>query len=162
MEDNMMPEYRVFQGKQYDFFSVFGIFFPAVTGIMAGANISGDLKDPSVNIPKGTLWAVGISMITYAAMAIFLGAAGGRGEIDGSTGLHNDLLIMEKMSVWGPLILAGIYAATFTSALASLVGAPRILLSLAKDKLIGVLDPFAVTDSKGNPVRGYFITYIIS
>jgi len=58
--------------------------------------------------------------------------------------------------------LAGIYAATFTSALASLVGAPRILLSLAKDKLITVLEPFAVTDSRGNPVRGYAITYIVA
>jgi len=59
-------------------------------------------------------------------------------------------------------VLAGIYAATFTSALASLVGAPRILLSLAKDNLIKVLDPFAVTDKRGNPVRGYMLTYFIS
>jgi len=162
LNENMVPEYRKFQKKEYDFFSVFGIFFPAVTGIMAGANISGDLKDPSTNIPRGTLWAVAVSMFTYAIMAIFLGAAGARGKIDGSTGLHNDLLIMEKMSIWGPLILSGIYAATFTSALASLVGAPRILLSVAKDNLFAVLEPFAVTDRKGNPIRGYLITYIIS
>jgi len=101
-------------------------------------------------------------MITYAAMAIFLGAAAGRGDYDTETGLHNDLLIMEKMSIVGPLILAGIYAATFTSALASLVGAPRILLSLAKDNLISILQPFSVTDSTGNPIRGYFLTYLIS
>jgi len=101
-------------------------------------------------------------MVSYAAMAVFLGAAASRGQLDGETGLHNDLLIMEKMSIWGPLISAGIYAATFTSALASLVGAPRILLSLGKDKLIKMLDPFAVTDNKGNPVRGYFLTYLIS
>jgi len=95
----MIPAYRKFQGDEYDFFSVFGVFFPAVTGIMAGANISGELKDPSVNIPRGTLWAVGISMVTYAVMAIFLGAAAGRGEVNSKTGLHNDLLIMEKMSI---------------------------------------------------------------
>jgi len=161
-EENMLPEYRAFQGTEYDFFTVFGIFFPAVTGIMAGANISGDLKDPSVNIPRGTLWAVGVSMITYAVMAVVIGAAGGRGEHDGDTGLHNDLLIMQKMSILGWLVLAGIFAATFTSALASLVGAPRVLLSLAKDNLIEMIDPFAVTDRKGNPVRGYLLTYIIS
>jgi len=101
-------------------------------------------------------------MVTYAAMAIFIGAASARGQVDGPTGLHNDLLIMEKMSVYGPLILAGIYAATFTSALASFVGAPRVLLSIAKDRLITVLNPFAVTDKAGNPIRGYIITYIIA
>jgi len=97
--ENLVPEYREFQEKEYDFFTVFGVFFPAVTGIMAGANISGDLKDPSVNIPKGTLWAVGVSMVTYSLMAVVLGAAGSRGQVDGETGLHNDLLIMEKMSI---------------------------------------------------------------
>jgi len=101
-------------------------------------------------------------MVTYAAMAVVLGAAASRGGSQGDSGLHNDLLIMEKMSIWGPLILAGIYAATFTSALASLVGAPRVLLALAKDNIIKVLDPFALTDSRGNPVRGYFLTYLIS
>eukprot|EP00494_Astrolonche_serrata_P034084 UN34353 len=72
--DNLMPDYREFQKIDYNFFTTFGIFFPAVTGIMAGANISGDLRNPSENIPKGTLWAVYVSIFTYCLMAIFIGA----------------------------------------------------------------------------------------
>ncbi|KAK2161001.1 hypothetical protein NP493_1612g00020 [Ridgeia piscesae] len=57
-----------------DFFSVFSIFFPAATGILAGANISGDLADAQSAIPKGTLLAIVISMSTYVAMAWMAGA----------------------------------------------------------------------------------------
>jgi len=165
--DNMSPDYREYQGVQYNFITVFGVFFPAVTGIMAGANISGDLENPSVNIPKGTLWSVGVSMITYAMMAVFCGAIAERGPMDGTTGLQNNTLIMQKMSIWGPLILIGVYAATFTSALASLVGAPRILMSVAKDNLISHLSPFAVVGkdgcgTPGNPIRGYFASYVVA
>merc|ERR1719320_1210115 len=165
--ENLVPEYREFQEKEYDFFTVFGVFFPAVTGIMAGANISGDLKDPSVNIPVGTMWAVGVSMVTYIFMAILCGVIAKRGDIDGDTGLHNNVLIMQDMSLFGWLILVGIYAATFTSALASLVGAPRILLSFSKDNLISCFQPFAVTatdgcGTPGNPIRGNFVSYVIA
>jgi len=165
--ENLKPEYRKFSGIDNDFFTVFGVFFPAVTGIMAGANISGDLKDPSVNIPVGTLWAVGVSMITYILMAILCGVIAKRGDVDGENGLHNNILIMQDMSLFGWLILVGIYAATFTSALASLVGAPRILLSFAKDNLISCFQPFAVTakdgcGTPGNPIRGYFVSYVIA
>jgi len=167
LEDNMKPDYRAFQGIDNNFFTVFGVFFPAVTGIMAGANISGDLKDPSINIPKGTLWAVGVSMVTYILMAILCGVIAQRGDVDGEQGLHNNVLIMEEMSYFGWLILVGIYAATFTSALASLIGAPRILMSFAKDNLISFFQPFAVTakdgcGTPGNPIRGYFVSYIIA
>eukprot|EP00494_Astrolonche_serrata_P025727 UN25988 len=164
----MEPDYRKFEGVEYDFFSVFGVFFPAVTGIMAGANISGDLINPSENIPKGTLWAVGVSIFTYCIMAIFIGAvaerdgenADGTANTDG--GSHNNKLIMTEISAWGPLILCGVYAATLTSALASLVGAPRILMKTAKDGLIDKLKFFAVTNENGDPIRGYFLAYGVS
>ena len=131
--------------KQYGFFSVFAIFFPAVTGIMAGANISGLLRDPSRNIVKGTFWAIGVSTVVYLIMAFFVGAVCSR------IALQNDLFIMMKVELIktyepaiGWMVLAGVYAATFSSALASLVGAPQMLFSVAKDFILPV-DLFATT-----------------
>lgn len=75
MLTNMGPDYRFSEGLNQDFFSVFAIFFPSVTGIQAGANISGDLKDPASAIPKGTLLALFISMLSYATFVLFAGGA---------------------------------------------------------------------------------------
>ena len=63
-KENFGPAYR--DGE--NFFSVFAVFFPAATGILAGVNISGDLKDAQKGIPKGTLWAVILSTIVYIAL----------------------------------------------------------------------------------------------
>eukprot|EP00943_MAST-04B_sp_MAST-4B-sp1_P005173 g5173.t1 len=126
--------------KEYNFFSVFAIFFPAVTGIMAGANISGLLRDPAENIVTGTFSAIGLSTVVYALMAFFCGATISR------TTLLNDYYVMMKVeaatsetadgSTIGWLVLLGIYAATFSSALASLVGAPQMLFNVAKDRIL--------------------------
>jgi len=62
--------------------------------------------------------------------------------------------------VWGPLIIAGVYGATMSSALASLVGAPRILQSVAEDKILPV-GYFAVTADNGDPVRGYYLSFAV-
>jgi solute carrier family 12 sodium/potassium/chloride transporter 2 len=150
-------DYREESGITYDFFTVFAVFFPAVTGIMAGANISGDLKNPSENIPTGTLGAIGFSTVVYLIMAIVAGSVGDRET------LINDKLFMANVSFIPELVFAGIYAATFSSALASLVGGPRILQAVAADNLLPFLKPFAkVSERNGDPVRGYFVVFIIA
>ena len=68
-KNNFVP---TFQGE--NFFTVFSIFFPAATGILAGANISGDLKDPQIAVPKGTLMAILITTITYIGFVWVIGA----------------------------------------------------------------------------------------
>lgn len=71
---NLHSDYREHDDVHHNFFSVFAIFFPAATGILAGANISGDLKDPQKSIPKGTLLAILISTLTYVVMVLVAGA----------------------------------------------------------------------------------------
>lgn len=53
--DNLTPHYTVVDGQQQNFQTVFAVFFPAMAGIMGGANMSGDLKDPAKAIPKGKI-----------------------------------------------------------------------------------------------------------
>ncbi len=99
-------------------FTIFALFFPAVTGIMAGANMSGDLQNPSKSIPAGTLWAIVATALVYGVMALFL--AGTRAASD----LTGNNLIVSDISRWPVLITAGIFAATLSSALGSMMGAP--------------------------------------
>lgn len=56
LRNNSGPDYL--PGES--FFSIFGLFFATVTGILAGINMSGDLADPFNNIPTGTLSALGV------------------------------------------------------------------------------------------------------
>jgi len=139
----------------FDFWGTLAIFFPAVTGIMAGANISGDLRNPSSDIPKGTLSAIGISTVVYMIMAVVVGAVTVRSELIGNE------LVMSLICVWEYIVLIGIYAATLSSAIASLVGAPRILQAVANDEIFPWkwLKFFAKADKNGNPIRGYFLTF---
>ena len=112
------------------FWTVFAVFFPAVTGIMAGVNLSGDLKDPAKSIPKGTLAAVGVGYVIYMTLPIFLAL-----RADAVT-LIEDPLIMRKMAVWGDAILLGVWGATLSSAVGSILGAPRVLQALARDRVL--------------------------
>lgn len=112
------------------FWTVFAVFFPAVTGIMAGVNMSGDLKNPKRSIPKGTFAAIGVGYIIYMILPIILA-----NRADALT-LIEDPLIMRKMSFWGDAILIGVWGATLSSALGSILGAPRVLQALAKDGIL--------------------------
>jgi amino acid transporter len=112
------------------FWIVFAVFFPAVTGIMAGVNMSGDLKDPARSIPKGTFAAVGVGYLIYMTLPIILA---NRAD---AISLIEDPLIMRKMSYWGDAILIGVWGATLSSAVGSILGAPRVLQALAKDHVL--------------------------
>ncbi|HKK44556.1 MAG TPA: amino acid permease, partial [Balneolaceae bacterium] len=118
------------QRNSAGFWTVFAVFFPAVTGIMAGVNMSGDLKDPGTSIPKGTFWAIGVGYLIYMGLPIILA-----NRADALT-LIQDPLIMRKMSYWGDAILIGVWGATLSSAMGSILGAPRVLQALARDGVL--------------------------
>lgn len=162
---NMMDNFML-SGDVGNFFHTFSVFFPAVTGIMAGANISGSLKDPSKNIPDGTLAACGFSTAVYILMVFILGATvvrGSKPEVPcQGEGLAGNCLIMADVSFFAPLIYMGVYAATLSSALSSLVGAPRVLQSVAADKLVPGLSYFAEMNRNQDPERAYYFTYVVA
>lgn len=112
------------------FWIVFAVFFPAVTGIMAGVNMSGDLENPSKSIPKGTFYAIGVGYVIYMILPIILA-----NRADALT-LIDDPLIMRKMAWWGDAILIGVWGATLSSAVGSILGAPRVLQALARDGIL--------------------------
>jgi len=116
--------------KGVGFWAVFAVFFPAVTGIEAGIAMSGDLKKPSRSLPLGTLGAVGVGYIIYMALPVFLN----RTVADESLLLNPN--VMRSVARWGFLIVAGVFAASLSSALGALLGAPRTLQALANDRIL--------------------------
>ena len=129
-----------------NFWGVFAIFFPAVTGIMAGANLSGDLKNPRRAIPLGTLSAIGVTLLIYIGLAVGFYFLATPDEL-----INNQMIMMDK-AVWGPLVLTGLLAATFSSALGSMIGSPRILQALAEQNTIP-FSRFFKKKSSGNEPR---------
>lgn len=189
--ENFNPDFRFSENVHQDFFSVFAIFFPSVTGIQAGANISGDLKDPASAIPKGTLLSVLISMIVYALMVLFAGGGALRDASGNLTdlvivngtitdysaladcahtvnvtckfGLHNSYSVMQLMSAWGPFIYGGCWAATLSTALTNLLSVPRLIQALGVDRIYPGLIFFSKPYGRhGEPYRGYVLTFFVS
>ncbi len=113
-----------------NFWVVFAVFFPAVTGIMAGVNMSGDLQSPNKSIPIGTFAAIGTGYVIYMVLPFILAM---RADTDS---LLNDPLVMRDISFWGDAILVGVWGATLSSAVGSILGAPRVLQALAKDQIL--------------------------
>jgi amino acid transporter len=95
LENSSIEMWGVPASKSVGFWQVFAVFFPAVTGIMAGVNMSGDLKNPSRSIPRGTFLAVGTGYLIYMMLPVILAA-----RADAST-LVADPLIMRKIAIWG-------------------------------------------------------------
>ncbi|MFW5856297.1 MAG: amino acid permease [Planctomycetota bacterium] len=138
------------------FWVVFAIFFPAVTGVDAGVNMSGDLKDPSRSIPRGVLAALGVGFAVYLSQ-ILLGAGaypryGDPGLITKPFHLLRDNALFGP-NVGGLCVVLGVFAATLSSALGSFLGAPRVLQAVARDPVLTVLRPFAKGTVGGDEPR---------
>ncbi|NJN82888.1 MAG: amino acid permease, partial [Caldilineaceae bacterium] len=122
----LTPEYS----EGVSFWIVFAVFFPAVTGITVGASMSGDLKDPGKSIPLGTMASILVTAIIYIATVIWLSLHATPAE------LVSNNLIMEDIAAWPILILIGVWAATLSSALGSVIAAPRVLQALSLDRVV--------------------------
>jgi amino acid transporter len=134
------------------FWIVFAVFFPAATGIMAGANMSGELKDPRKSIPVGTLWAIAVSFVIYMALAYWVARSASVDE------LLNNYNIMIDKSFFPPLVIAGVLGATFSSALASMVGSSRILFAMGKHGVLPGSKWLEYTNKSGQPRNSMLVT----
>lgn len=129
-------------GFPNDFWGVFAIFFPAVTGIEAGLSMSGDLKDPAKSLPRGTFAAIGVSYLIYLGIPLYLGYIIPYATVQGAEMLTSDPLIMTKVADWShyskylDIVLYAVWGASISSAMGALLGAPRTMQALAKDAII--------------------------
>jgi amino acid transporter len=112
------------------FMLVFAIVFPAFTGMTAGVGLSGDLANPRKSIPAGILGATLVGMVMYIAIAFKLTLSATPEMLAG------DQLIMGKIALWGPIIPIGLACACVSSAIGSLLVAPRTLQALSGDRVI--------------------------
>ncbi len=122
---NLTPSY----GEGLGFWAVFAVFFPAVTGILAGVSMSGDLKEPAKSIPRGTLLAVAAGFTVYILVPVMLAFSVAREDLGASTALRD-------ASRWPLLVTAGVMGATVSSAIGSLLAAPRTLQALGIDGVV--------------------------
>ncbi|MFC1510125.1 amino acid permease [Candidatus Omnitrophota bacterium] len=138
-----------------NFWKVFAIFFPAVTGILAGATMSGELIEPKKSIPHGTLTAIGMTAAIYLLLAFLFTKS-----VSLSV-LQNNLSIALDIGRWRILVIAGILGATLSSALAMFVGAPRVLLALGKHAVVPGASFFGKVGRNQEPTRAILLTAVI-
>ncbi|MGC6448833.1 MAG: amino acid permease [Rubripirellula sp.] len=153
LEANLNPSFM--NGENV--YTMFALFFPAVTGIMAGANMSGDLRQPSRSIPFGTVASVLFTGVIYLSMTVMLCGTRTSNEL-----IDNPLIIREISTIPG-LIIVGVFAATLSSALGSMMGAPRILQAFSRDDIFRSLRFFSSDSGSGNePRRATVMTFFIA
>ncbi|CAK5031253.1 unnamed protein product [Meloidogyne enterolobii] len=158
------PKVEVFQDVKTTFFLILAIYFPAVTGILTGTNMSGDLANPQKSIPGGTIAAQLTTSFIYFSLALVFGAAISPELLRDKYGqsLHGGMVVASLAwpSEW--VLLIGSFLSTFGAALQCLCSAPRLLQSIAKDDVIPFLQPFSKVTKKNEPFYGLIITTFIA
>jgi amino acid transporter len=139
------------------FFVVFAIIFPAFTGMTAGVGLSGDLKDPSRSIPLGTLMGTLSGMVIYVFIAFKLASSASPTDL-----ANTSRLVMSDIAWQGWLIIPiGLAAATISSALGSIMVAPRTLQAIARDKLLpSKISNFWLAKGKGKDDEPFNATLV--
>ena len=141
---------------EVEYWVAFAVFFPAVTGVMAGLGLSGDLRDPKASIPRGSIAAVLIGFVVYLTIPIVL-HFGADAQV-----LRDDPMVWARVAPLGAwLILPALWGAIFSSAVGSVLGAPRTLQALALDHLA----PKQLARTMGpeqEPILGLVVTMVIA
>ncbi|KAJ8366253.1 hypothetical protein AAFF_G00363340 [Aldrovandia affinis] len=169
-----MPDWR---GPQGNFFQMFAIFFPSAIGILSGANISGDLKllrisatvgatmlrDASGNVSDAVLVLNSSEMCDGLACRLGWNFSHCAVTQTCAFGLANNFQVLSTVSGFWPLVTAGIFAASLSSALAFLVSAPKVFQCLCRDNIYPYIGFFAKGYGKNDePLRAYILTYLIA
>lgn len=158
LESNLLSNYTVdyTTGTMMSFTTVFAVMFNGCTGIMAGSNMSGDLKNPSYSIPRGTLAAVLTTFTTYNLLSLLIAWSCERRL------LQRDYSFLGDINIWSPLVTTGVYSSTVSAAMSNLIGASRILYALSKDNLFGgVLSLTRKTSRNGNPWASVLVSWLL-
>lgn len=162
LKENLLPHFTrgaagsQLRGKE-NYQDLFGILFPATGGILAGASMSGDLKTPSLSIPRGTLGGLALTFIAYTLVIVSMAASITRESF------YQNVNVVQDANVSGVLILAGEMASTFFSVLMGIIGPAKQLQAIARDNVVPGLAIFGQgTKKHDEPIYAIFCTFAVA
>ena len=157
--DNIWPSYSPdpATGEAPTFLSLLALFYPSVTGIMAGSNRSAVLSQPSRSIPLGTMSAIAATTAIYLSVVWIYGNTFSR-----ETLMNDNLIVASVAYPSGMVVRIGIIMSCVGAALQSMVGAPRLLAAIASDGCIPYLRFFKPKTESSNPIRAVALTWFIA
>ncbi|KAK3267202.1 Protein ccc1 [Cymbomonas tetramitiformis] len=165
VRDNFEPEFTNTDAQgnptadgemEWSFQALLALFYPSVTGIMAGSNRSASLRDPQSSIPVGTLSAIAVTSTLYMLSVVLYGSVATRDY------LLTERLMSAKVS-WPAeeVVSLGITLSTLGAGLQSMVGAPRLVAAIANDGILPFLEPLRVAEGQ-EPTKALFVTATIT
>ncbi|CAF1049599.1 unnamed protein product [Rotaria sp. Silwood1] len=159
MRENTYANYTIdyTTGDMMNFATVFGVLFSSITGLLAGANMSGELKRPSRSIPTGSIAAIFFVFFIFITETLLMAATTDRFT------LTNNYLFLQDINIWAPFVIIGMIAAVFSACLSGLIGASRILEALAIDEIFGPILAWirGGTTHHGNPWAAVLLTFTL-
>ncbi|XP_038060848.1 solute carrier family 12 member 9-like isoform X2 [Patiria miniata] len=151
----LTPDYTT--GLDVNFLVVFAVLFNGCTGIMAGANMSGELKNPGKAIPLGTLGACLFTGLIYAIVSFLVSATCSQDL------LLNNYGFLQQINIFPPGVVVGILVVSLSAALTTLIGASRVLHAIAKDGVFGMilLPVHKGVTAGGNPIVAVLVSWLL-